>query len=459
MLVEEIKKLAFDSHLWNKNTRILIAVSTGLDSMVLLDVMEKLQSSGLAIGVAHLNHQLRDLSTEEETFLRAYCLERQIPFYCERWENPVTANVEAQAREVRYAFFKKIMEAENYQVLVTAHHSDDQAETMLMKMLRTGELFASRGILLKQPFGIGSLVRPLLYHSKEDLIDYGLKHGIVYYEDETNKTLDYQRNRFRHQVLPVFKQENPQALAHFQQISEQIQLLEAWIVQEQARWTVEAIQTTAEQLTIDLNWYAQRSEIEQSFFLVAIAQQGQAQFGLSISKKQRDQVAKLLEKGKSQWVLDLGADWQFIRRYQQLVLQKKESSKSFDLVHPLKLGEGIFLSDKAWVGLFLPGEEKVLEKVKDWAEFRQEVVLESSNGLSVGKRQMGERIPLSTDLTKKISRYFIDQKIPMNQREDSWVLRDKHKKVLALLPHVLSYLSIGEETDKIHYVLLFKYQK
>lgn len=459
MLVEKVRKLALEQALWQPNTRILIAVSTGVDSMVLLDVMEQLKKTGVEIGVAHINHHFREQSQEEEAFLAGYCREHQLPFYCEQLTVTLISNVEAQARDFRYAFFEKIMKEQQYDVLLTAHHSDDQTETMLMKMIRTGELFASQGIVLNQSFGPGRLVRPLLYQSKSELLDYAHQHQLRYFEDETNATLEYQRNRLRHQVLPLFKEENPQVLAHFQQLSEQIQLVESWVNQAQAQWEKEAMLITPQRLTIDLAWYKKRPEMEQTFFLADVGKKAQQLFDLPISKKQLKQVEKLLKTTNSQWTLDLVADWQVVRRYEKLLLQKREQNRAIAKAQTLILGEGVFLSEKEWLGLFLPGEEKILEKVKDWSEFRQEVVLESVKGLTVCKRQAGDRISLTPYLTKKISRYFIDQKIPMNQRETSWVLKDENKKVLAILPFVLSYLSIGKETDKIHYVLLFKYQK
>ena len=155
MLVEKVRKLALEQALWQPNTRILIAVSTGVDSMVLLDVMEQLKKTGVEIGVAHINHNFREQSQEEEAFLGDYCREHQLPFYCEQLTVTLTSNVEAQARDFRYAFFEKIMKEQQYDVLLTAHHSDDQTETMLMKMIRTGELFASQGIVLNQSFGPG----------------------------------------------------------------------------------------------------------------------------------------------------------------------------------------------------------------------------------------------------------------------------------------------------------------
>ncbi|MHC5269896.1 tRNA lysidine(34) synthetase TilS [Enterococcus sp. LJL98] len=459
MLVANLKKIINERQLWQAKEKILIAVSTGVDSMVLLHVLESLQESGLVIGVAHVNHQLRAASIEEEAFLASYCAARSLPFHCRKWSTPATTNIEAQARDFRYNFFKEIMQQFGYTVLVTAHHGEDQLETMLMKMVRTGEVFASQGIAWTQTFASGRLVRPLLTQSKADLLHYAQENDLVYYEDETNQTLDYQRNRLRHQVLPVLKNENQQVLAHFQQLSEQIQLLETWVKEEQKQWLATAMETTARGITVDLRQYPWNASSKQPWFIAAIVQTAYCQFGLTISRKQSEQLQRLLASDNPQWYIDLASGWQWIRSYETLSLQKKQAAMPEQRTYELVLGEGCELSDKAWVGIFLPGKIKIPKKVKDWSEFRQELLLDSTTGLTIGGRKPGEKIRLNARLTKKIARYFIDCKIPTEEREQSWVLRDKNQKVLALLPYMLSHLSIRKETDKIHYVLLFKYRK
>lgn len=444
---------------WPKNARLLVAVSTGVDSMVLLHLLEQLQSTGLVLGVAHVNHQLREAAVAEAQFLTQYCQTHDLPLYVATWENPALTNIEAQARDFRYAFFKKIMTEEGYTYLVTAHHLEDQVETMLMKMIRTGEVFASSGMKRTQPFGPGSFVRPLLDDSKDEMLAYAKKHQLTYYEDETNQSDCYQRNRLRQQVLPTIKAENPQALAHFQQISEQLLLLEAWLAQQQALWRQAAVTFVENYLVIDLAWYQQRTLTEQTYFLADVVKLSQEKYGLGISSKQSQKVQELLTKNKSQWRIDLADGWEFSRQYQQLFLQKKAKGLEGMQKIPLATNQGVYLTDRQWVGLFLPGQEKIPEKVKHWSEYRQIIALNLNFELTLRKRQPGDRIALTPNLTKRVSRYLIDQKIPLNQREATWILSDENQTILGVLPHMFSYLSIPRETDKLHYVLLYKYEK
>ena len=115
--------------------KVLLAVSTGVDSMVLLHLVEKLN---VTIGVIHIDHQLRPESKIEAEFLQSYCKSHHLPLYTKVWEQPAEKNVEAEARKVRYNFFEAVMKQEKYDLLLTAHHGDDQLETLLMRLTRGG---------------------------------------------------------------------------------------------------------------------------------------------------------------------------------------------------------------------------------------------------------------------------------------------------------------------------------
>ncbi len=173
---------------------------------------------------------------------------------------------------------------------------------------------------------------------------------------------------------------------------------------------------------------------------------------------------RLLDEKKGQWQLALHKQWQLRRSYDQLLLEpvtvsQRPAAPLTEVSQRLVLGEGIYLSEKEWIGYFPINEQHIPKKITNWSEFSQDLPLNYSSELVVRKRQPGDRIRLARGLTKKISRFFIDSKIPNEVREKSWVVTNLEKEVIALLPHTFSYLSIAPETDKIHYILLYKYQK
>ena len=190
----------------------------------------------------------------------------------------------------------------------------------------------------------------------------------------------------------------------------------------------------------------------------------QKKTNLFINEQQIDQLLEQVDRPKGQWQLTLDRSWVFQRVYEEIALVRKndvenEPVEIIDRFIEIEPHKQIMLNEKEWVGLFTPDEVTEFRCIDDWEEFSHDVWLEPQQTLFIGKRQAGDRIQLNEKLTKKVSRYFIDKKIPDLQRKDAWVVKDEQKKIISLLPFTYSHLSIGVETDKIHYILLYKYQK
>lgn len=461
MLLSQVESFIKEKQLLTADDRVLVAVSTGVDSMVLLRILEKIQKkNNFVLGVVHVNHKLREASDQEEIFLRNYCQKQELPFYATSWQHPPTSGVEEKARMFRYNFFKETMQTYNYHVLATAHHSDDQMETMIMKMVRDGNLFSAKGILASQPFGKDqTLIRPLLQVAKEEIIHYSQEEEVDYFEDQTNALLDVQRNRIRHQVVPLLKEENNQALQHFQQLSQQLSAAQEVIFQQQEKWYQAITIEHLNEFKIDVYGYLALSKEQRFFFLQKLAEKARQYYDLTLSAKQINQVTKLLEKEKAHWEVDITSAWQFQKSYGQLFLRQSGSVVNKKEYHTLHVGESLFLSENEWLGVFPKDEVKVPEKVKFWLEYRQDLTLNFPSKVVLRRRRAGDRIRLNEQLNKKVSRFFIDKKIPQILRDQVWVVTDCNGKVLGLLPYVFSYLCITKETAKIHYVLLYKYRK
>lgn len=425
--------------------KILLAVSTGVDSMVLLHLLEQL---GATIGVAHVNHQLRAESKAEATFLRDYCEERKLPFYLKVWEQPVKKNIEAEARKVRYNFFDTIMSEEKYDLLLTAHHGDDQLETLLMRLTRGGSFAGHSGIARLQKFSTGILLRPLLPFSKEKIYSYAEKKHLTYFEDATNSSQEYFRNRIRQNVVPELKKENSQVLEHAQQFHQQLIWANQLIDQ--------SLKENLRNIEFDGRRWSFSHEIlpaetgARYYFLSAFFQQTAEQTTFIISQRQLFALLDQIQHSGSQWIMDLGDNWQFARRYQQFVLEKK--AKVDKGVFRLSENERCSLSDGTTIAL------KKSDLTLENEVYQVPLPLEVKLPLTIRRRQSGDRIRLTETLTKRVSRYFIDKKVSAEKREQAWIVEDSTGEILALLPFVNSYLSITTETDRIHYILDYRLQ-
>lgn len=190
-----------------KEKKVLIACSTGVDSMVLLDLVVKhLKKEN--IGIIHIHHNKRKESDKEKEFIERYAKELNIPFYFKQLEKYEGNNFQAWAREKRYEFFNKVAQENNYDYVLLAHHANDNFETIIMRLLRSSSLKGYAGI---EPFSVYKgirIYRPLLNISKEEIKIYAKENEITFFEDDSNNHNDYERNRIRHMVIPTLINEN-----------------------------------------------------------------------------------------------------------------------------------------------------------------------------------------------------------------------------------------------------------
>ena len=187
--------------------RVICALSGGGDSMALLHCLYTLkQDLGITLEAAHFNHKLRGKeSDDDEVFVRDYCKEKGIPLHLgtadvEEYCRQEHLTIEEGARQCRYNFFRSLSGK-----IATAHTADDHLETVIMHLIRGSGLRGLCGIPPKRE----NVVRPLLWASKEEILAYLITEQIPFREDSSNHSLSYTRNRIRHQVLPLLKEENP----------------------------------------------------------------------------------------------------------------------------------------------------------------------------------------------------------------------------------------------------------
>ncbi|MCU0357277.1 MAG: tRNA lysidine(34) synthetase TilS [Cyclobacteriaceae bacterium] len=194
--------------LCSREDRILLAVSGGLDSMVMLRLF---QDCGFTIGVAHANFQLRgEASWGDEQFVHNYCQRFNIPFYFRRFETVQYAqenklSVQMAARNLRYAWFEVVRAKENFTRISTAHHLNDSMETMLLNWINGSSMEGQLGVPIKN----GSVIRPLLFATRQHLELFAQDHNLLWREDYSNADTDYQRNYIRHKIIPLLKELNP----------------------------------------------------------------------------------------------------------------------------------------------------------------------------------------------------------------------------------------------------------
>lgn len=198
-----------------KDTPLLLAVSGGLDSMVLADLCIK---SGLDIALAHCNFKLRnEESDEDEDFIKAFAQTNNLEVFITHFETETVATTQKQsiqmaARQLRYEWFETLKNQKGFEYILTAHHADDNLETMLINLSRGTGLDGLTGI----PELNGSIVRPLLEFDREGIYNFATYHKLSWREDSSNNSTKYVRNNLRHTIIPLLKEMNPSFIESFQ---------------------------------------------------------------------------------------------------------------------------------------------------------------------------------------------------------------------------------------------------
>lgn len=370
---------------FNRHKKILVAVSGGADSMSLLHFLYNHQKDlDIQLGIAHVNHKQRQESEHEEAYLRHWAEEHKVPFHYSAFSGKFSENA---ARTFRYEFFKQVMKDYDYSALVTAHHADDQAETIFMRLLRGSRLRHLTGISAIRPFGTGQIIRPFLHLTKAQL------PVTFHFEDRSNTSLAYLRNRIRLSYLPTLSQENPKIKEHLCLLAEEIGLMEQALGE-----------LTKDISTTDLSVFQQQSDAVQLFLLQNYLDSFP---DLQLSKGQFNQLISYLRKNAS-GKMPLKNGYELVKT-QTYFLIRKEASIS--LSPPCLLEFGKSVEFEAYTLTFSEfNDVSNTDAISIW----------SDAPIVIRHRKEGDKIDLGSH-HKKLRRLFIDNKILEKDRQKAIV--------------------------------------
>ncbi|MBT3202779.1 MAG: tRNA lysidine(34) synthetase TilS [Gammaproteobacteria bacterium] len=210
-------QLSLDS-LPKETKKLYLAFSGGIDSTVLLHALQPHQQHYQII-VWHINHGLQGSANSMQEFARQQANQYGLEFRLDNLNmDPLAGNLEAKARDHRYRLFENVLC--DHDVLLTAHHKNDQAETLILNMMRGSGSSGLRAIARQKSLGKGVLFRPLLNYSRHEIEQYAESHKLEWIEDPSNKSIKFDRNYLRHEVLPAIIKRWPSAISQLQRVSE-----------------------------------------------------------------------------------------------------------------------------------------------------------------------------------------------------------------------------------------------
>jgi tRNA(Ile)-lysidine synthase len=218
-MLDEFRRFIDSKRLLDAGQRVLLGVSGGIDSMVMLHLFHRL---GTPVAVAHCHFGLRGKASDaDQAFVKKQCGALGIPLYTKKFNTARAArqqgvSVQMAARALRLAYFDELMKRHRMSRVALAHHLDDSAETVLLNLVRGTGLAGLQGIVPRS----GSVIRPLLFAARKEIAAYAKKEKIAWREDRSNRTDAYARNRIRRHVMPVLAGINPSVLEAFSRHSE-----------------------------------------------------------------------------------------------------------------------------------------------------------------------------------------------------------------------------------------------
>ncbi len=210
IMIEAFRKYLSELVSGNEAPSFLLAVSGGLDSVVMTELFGL---SGYKYGIAHCNFQLRGKeSDEDENFVKELAAKSEAPFFqiqfeTEKFCKENKLSVQMGARQLRYEWFQQIRQKNGFEYLVTAHHADDAIETFFINLLRGTGISGLHGINVKHE----NTIRPLLKFYRREIEEFAIANKLGWREDSSNKSDKYERNKIRHQLLPVLEEISPNA--------------------------------------------------------------------------------------------------------------------------------------------------------------------------------------------------------------------------------------------------------
>ena len=382
---------------------VIVAVSGGVDSVVLLHALAQMP---IRIVVAHVNYHLRPESDADASFVAKLAQKMNVIFEQRDWQTIPNHAVEKEARIFRYGFFNALAKQYQTDTIVVAHHANDQAETVLLKMIRGGQLRQMAGMMTKT----NRIIRPFLTLTKQELIAYAHRNQLKWREDSTNSDPNYTpRNLLRNDVLPKITTINAQAVRHINDMAQQIQNQERLIDEQAAIYA----QNIASWHTIPQAWQAPTLK----YWL-------QAQQIFNIKESQIMQALQLLNNdSKPNGRITLNQGVQLVKSYNQLGLQKEQNRDQVLSPVMLKLNQRYFLANKSWL----------------WTD--HEPILDDSAvafSISSEKAVLCLRLANASDKIalinghKKLRRLAIDEKLRLQEREAMLVLTTADDRIVAV---------------------------
>lgn len=435
MIFEKVLSIIKKYNLINDNDKIVVGLSGGPDSMTLLHILNRLKETmDIEIYAAHLNHQLRGMKSQEDAiFISEYCKNigimcfvksENVKDYCK--ENGLS--IEEGARILRYNMFEEIKNVTKSNKIAVGHNLNDQAETVLMRLMRGTGLQGLKGIEYIREDGV---IRPLLDTKREDIEKYCEEHNLNPRIDESNLETIYTRNKIRLELIPYLSDNfNPSIIESVTRMSSSLKLDNDYLEENSKKIFYEISDISKDSVSIDIKSYKDlHNAIKQRVLRLGIKEiLGDTN---SIEQKHINDILEFEDDSKVNKMLNLPRNLFIYRKNDTILITNKEIvNEEVDFCYNI-LKEGFFKINE--INYIIETNLVSIEKYKAMKKDENSISFDFNKikgQISVCSRQQGDKIKLSNG-TKKIKDLFIDLKVPKEERCKVPIIKDE-EQVLAV---------------------------
>ena len=393
---------------------LVVGCSAGPDSMALLHYLKNNTKNNIVC--AHINHNIRKESIEEEKYLKDFCKNNNIIFEKTLIDTYKENNFENEARKKRYAFYKKILKKYKTKYLFLAHHGDDLIETILMKIIRGSNLEGYAGIKEISILDDYYIIRPFLKYTKEDLIEYNKNNNIKFYIDKTNNDIEYTRNRIRKKILPLLKEENKDIHKMFLKYSNILLEYNNYINNE----TNKHIKKLYNNNSIDINKLKKLDIFIIKNIIYKILTRLYNNETDIIKEKNITDITNMIYNDKPNLYINLPKNILCIKEYSKIFFKKEKKDTN---------------KIKVEFNNIIETNNYIIKKIDYTEENGNNICRLNSKTISlplyITNKEEGDYIEvLGLNGRKKIKDIFIDNKIPKSKRNSYPILKDSNNNVL-----------------------------
>ena len=451
MMIKKIEQTIDNYQMLEDGDRVVVALSGGADSCaLLLSLIGLSEGRCLKIIVAHFNHGLRGVqSDEDEMFCGKLAQKNGLAFVTEKMRHPSIprgVSPEDYFRQERYHFLDKIAAEHGANKIALGHHLHDQAETILLNILRGSGLDGLKGFL---PMRENKYIRPLIEVSRSEIIDFLRVAGVVYREDSSNNSPVYLRNRIRRELIPFLQEKyNPQIEQNLSRMAEIIRRDDAFINGFVSTiLTSSRIQEKEGEVFFSVDYF-KSLHAALGFRLIKALLEGLVPSGKGFSSSHIQSLVDLVIKRSSGKAISLPYGLSAHKEYDHIVFKYSPIERTQDYEYPMIIPGMVDLKERH---IILSTARATADKI-DFKNLRQTYLDgdKIKEPLVVRNRRCGDWFePLGTRGSQKIKKLFIDRKIPRRKRDSIALIADRESVIWIENMHISDRVKITDETKNV----------